>query len=70
MKKKIAYAVGTVVALFLAYQVVLFVLVGGDPHYRDIDSCLDLGGCWDGIDNVCRDKEPNAQELCDRPKKR
>lgn len=31
-----------------------------------VDSCLDSGGCWDKVDNVCRKSEPNAQELCDR----
>jgi hypothetical protein len=38
------------------------------PYAFQADSCLDHGGCWDEMDNVCRDKEPNAQQLCDRAK--
>lgn len=34
-----------------------------------IDSCLDRGGCWDHISNVCRRDEPNAQALCNRKSK-
>lgn len=32
------------------------------------DACLDGGGCWDSVDNMCRKDEPNAQELCNRGK--
>lgn len=33
-----------------------------------VDSCLDMGGCWDQIDHICRRDESNAQALCDRSK--
>lgn len=52
--------------LIAAYQLTLYFLLDRDPHYFQIDRCLDHGGCWDGVDKVCRDSEPNAQELCDR----
>lgn len=32
------------------------------------DACLDDGGCWDSVDNMCRKNEPNAQALCNRSK--
>jgi hypothetical protein len=32
------------------------------------DACLDSGGCWGSVDNVCRKNELNAQQLCDRSK--
>ena len=32
------------------------------------DTCLDRGGCWDSVDDVCRISEPNAQQLCDQSK--
>ncbi len=36
------------------------------------DACLDSGGCWDSIDNVCRSSESEsiANELCARSKPR
>lgn len=46
----------------LVSSIFAFVLIGCDK----VDSCLDSGGCWDKVDNVCRKSEPNAQELCDR----
>lgn len=35
-------------------------------HFIRVDYCLDAGGCWDEVDEVCRKEEVNAQELCDR----
>lgn len=35
--------------------------------YMRVDYCLDAGGCWDEVDDVCRKEEDNAQQLCDRP---
>ncbi|MCM2281420.1 MAG: S41 family peptidase [Bdellovibrionaceae bacterium] len=46
----------------LVSSIFAFALIGCDK----VDSCLDSGGCWDKVDNVCRKSEPNAQELCDR----
>jgi hypothetical protein len=36
------------------------------PGFWDFDVCLDLGGCWDYTDKVCRKDEPDAQSLCSR----
>ena len=44
-----------IAALYLARKLLT------DP----IDSCLDLGGCWDYARRICRHSEPNAQDLCD-----
>lgn len=67
-KKRLAYLLGTLVAAFLLYEAALYLLLARDPNYYQIDRCLDSGGCWDGFDKVCRNSEPNAQELCDRSK--
>ena len=52
------------IVLFLVAVYVIDIFLGPE------DSCLDSGGCWDAVDNVCRKSEPNAQELCDRSKPR
>ena len=36
--------------------------------FDPVDSCLDGGGCWDEVDEMCRKAEPNAQILCNRRK--
>ena len=33
------------------------------------DKCLDNGGCWDSIENICRRDEIRAQEYCHEEKK-
>ncbi|MDD9820512.1 MAG: hypothetical protein OXR07_06500 [Nitrospira sp.] len=43
-----------------------FLLYPTVHHFIRVDYCLDGGGCWDEVDNVCRMEEINAQELCDR----
>ncbi|GJL94443.1 MAG: hypothetical protein DHS20C05_08480 [Hyphococcus sp.] len=35
-------------------------------NFLDVDHCIDAGGCWDSVDDICRKHEPNAQKLCDR----
>lgn len=48
------------------YYGVLFFVHKKDPNFMAIDTCMDHGGCWDSVENVCRKDESNAQELCDR----
>lgn len=67
-KKRLAIACGILVALVVIYEGTLYLILDRDPYYFQIDRCLDSGGCWDGLDKVCRNSEPNAQELCDRSK--
>lgn len=55
-----------VLILILGYFALLFVLNGFDPNFLEMDRCMDGGGCWDSVNEVCRGKEINAQELCDR----
>lgn len=56
-KAKILLSLG-----FLLTTIYFLLRLISDP----IDSCLDLGGCWDYADEVCRRTEANAQDLCDR----
>lgn len=66
---KIALAgVGLILAPFVAYELFLWTAWDFSPHYSEGDRCLDSGGCWDKVDNVCRKDEPDAQALCDRSK--
>jgi hypothetical protein len=67
-KRHLAFAFGILIALLLAYETTLYFFLDRDPNYFQVDRCLDGGGCWDGIGKVCRNTEPNAQELCDRSK--
>ncbi len=66
MKKMFLVGFGVVAAGLIFYELSLYMLSDRDPYYFHIDRCLDRGGCWDGIDKVCRNSEINAQELCDR----
>ena len=65
---KYIYFIFTILILILwsLYNGFLYFSSGFDPNYLRIDSCLDRGGCWDGIDKACRKNEENAQELCFR----
>ncbi|MBI2519770.1 MAG: hypothetical protein HYV97_05115 [Bdellovibrio sp.] len=63
---------------FLILPLFLFILIGFKfksiayervKTFFEVDSCLDSGGCWDKVDNTCRKKEVNAQELCNRKSK-
>lgn len=53
--------------LGLAFLILLTILF---KDYFVVDSCLDQGGCWDDVDEVCRKTEPDAQKLCYRVNKR
>lgn len=68
LKKGLLIFLGFLALCVLIYEGTLYVLLDRDPNYFQIDRCLDSGGCWDGIDKMCRNSEPNAQELCDRSK--
>ena len=66
--KKWILIFAAIIFLFAAYELVLYRILDSDPDYYSIDRCIDSGGCWDGIDKMCRMNEVNAQELCDRAK--
>lgn len=67
-QKRLAVVCGILLVLTTIYEGALYLTLDRDPNYVQIDRCIDSGGCWDGIDKVCRNSEPNAQELCDRSK--
>lgn len=67
-KKKILWILGALVSFVMIYEVSLYLFFDKDSDYYQIDRCLDSGGCWDGVDQICRSSEINAQELCDRSK--
>jgi hypothetical protein len=57
----------------LAAALILVVVMMGAPFIfllealRDpVGPCLDGGGCWDAVDQVCRQGGAGAQGLCDR----
>jgi hypothetical protein len=54
------------IAAGAVYLGLRFVDDGVRSQSLTIDSCLDAGGCWDSVDQVCRMDEPNAQDLCER----
>jgi hypothetical protein len=61
-----AVIAGPPLALFLAYLGLSFVATGLDLNFLAIGECVEGSGCWDYVENVCRQYEPNAQALCDR----
>lgn len=64
MRKKIISVCLLVSGLFLLAAGFLFYPTV--HHFIRVDYCLDAGGCWDSVDDVCRMEEVNAQELCER----
>lgn len=66
VKKYLVITLGFLIGLISIYEIALYLFFDRNPSYFQIDRCMDSGGCWDGIDKVCRNSEPNAQQLCDR----
>jgi hypothetical protein len=49
----VAAAFGSLALLTLAYYATLFLLLGRNPDFLDIDSCLDHGGVWNYVTKAC-----------------
>lgn len=76
-KKWISKVLFSLPLLILLFAGLYFLLIKLKPElFKDTygvpiikaDQCLDRGGCWDYVDDVCRKEEPSAQELCNRKK--
>ena len=48
------------------YLGLLFVAHDFNTGFLAIERCLDGGGCWDDVADLCRKYEVDAQALCDR----
>ncbi len=39
--------------LFIVVDVAIWILLDFNPHYREIDYCMDKGGVWDDEKDEC-----------------
>lgn len=60
-KLKIMKIIGAILGILLIGGGLVYFFTGDGT----IDSCLDMGGCWDPKAQMCRKDEPDAQELCE-----
>lgn len=65
MKRSLLIVFTLVSILLGAYLLSVYWLHDFNSNSVSIDNCMDRGGCWDDVTKICRENEPNAQELCD-----